>query len=239
MRFGPHCMPQRLIVRPGKVFWNRMMLTLQGESHIIRPIRISRESVAMTAGRWGAGFLCFSRFVGEFEAAAAGPGPRQPGYVPSDLMWPARPCGDDLGAPGQPWRITHLRAPGRADVGLVLLGALVLIPNLDGHRRLRRKGPPRRADRSRARLAGLGPRPRDASLNRAAARSITQGIPSTATGHVQAHRRRRRSASLTRAATIRARTGGEGLRWRQRLILGRALHDYRRARHHPPGGRRC
>jgi DNA polymerase-3 subunit delta len=39
------------------------------------------ESVAMTAGRWGAGFSAVSRFVGEIEAAAAGTGPLQPGYV--------------------------------------------------------------------------------------------------------------------------------------------------------------
>ena len=35
----------------------------------------------MTAGRWGAGFSAVSRFVGEIEAAAAGTGPLQPGYV--------------------------------------------------------------------------------------------------------------------------------------------------------------
>ena len=35
----------------------------------------------MSGSRWGAGFAAVSRFVAEMEAAAAGQGPRKPGYV--------------------------------------------------------------------------------------------------------------------------------------------------------------
>ncbi len=81
MRFGPHCMRRDWI----RAAWEGILEPHDAHpprrkpNH--RPIRISRESVAMTAGRWGAGFSAVSRFVGEIEAAAAGNGPLRPGYV--------------------------------------------------------------------------------------------------------------------------------------------------------------